>query len=294
MAIISPLREDLVFIQELPGFAGNDSNIKVQLLRLDRIHPLISGNKWYKLRYNLEAALALGAATVITFGGAYSNHLVATAAAASAAGLPSVGIVRGWHAAAPNPVLQQCAAYGMQLQIVSREEYDRKEDPAYLAALSARYSSAYIIPEGGANEAGRRGIAAIAAMIPSTITHVCVSVGSGTTFAGLRHALDPGQQLLGFAPMKGGAYLKDTIQSWLGPGPQGTWEITDRFHFGGFGKITAELRAYMADFEQAYGFPLDRVYTAKMMQGLSVLLAEAAFPAGASILAIHTGGLSGN
>jgi len=287
-------RENAVFIQALSGFAPAGSRVAVSMLRLDVLHPIVSGNKWFKLKYNLEAALMAGNTSVLTFGGAYSNHLIATAAAARDHGIASIGLVRGLHAATLTPVLQQCSNKGMSLQELSRADYSRKEEPAFLEQLTSLYPGACIIPEGGANAAGRRGAGEIARYITPEYTHVCLSVGSATTIAGLRCALPRAVHITGFAPMKGGVYLTDVINEWTGPEWAGSWSLTDAFHGGGFGKITDPLRVFMETFRQQYGFELDRVYTAKMMLGLQQMLSNAVFPEGAHILCIHTGGLSGN
>ncbi|MES2477998.1 MAG: pyridoxal-phosphate dependent enzyme [Bacteroidota bacterium] len=294
MAIIKPVNEANIVVQDLKGFA-KDSTIQVQMLRLDAIHPIISGNKWYKLKYNIEEAFRQEAKGILTFGGAYSNHLIATAAAAYYAGLAATGVVRGIYSLNQlNPVLQQCTDYGMQLHFVSREEYNLKEDANFQQSLLQLFPDYLLIPEGGANEAGRKGAGEITDFIPSDVSHVLVSVGSATTFIGLRNALPSGQELLGFAPMKGGVYLKAEVEQHLLPQKNIHWHLIDEYDFGGFGKITQELTDFMSEFKQQYGFDLDRVYTAKMMKGLQHKLKEGYFPQGSKILCIHSGGLTGN
>ncbi len=262
----------------------------VAILRLDEIHPVISGNKWFKLRYNLEAALAKNHSSLLTFGGAYSNHLIATAAAAKEAGLKSIGIIRGYHSREHRtPTLLACEAMGMHLHVVSREAYKRKEDAAWLSELEQQFPGAYILPEGGNNDLGKKGVTEIAAYIPENTTHIAVSVGSGTTLAGLRNALPEHIKLLGFVPMKNGKYLMDKT-----PSAKGNWEWIDEYHFGGFGKWNEELLGFMNDFYKHYQVPLDVVYTAKMMYGVQRLWQQQYFPIRANVLCIHTGGLQGN
>lgn len=294
MAIIKPVDESKIFIQELAHFGSEEQAIS--MLRLDAIHPIISGNKWYKLQYNIESALQQNCAGILTFGGAFSNHLIATAAAAQANNIESIGIVRGIPEPQnkPNFVLQQCQDYGMKLIFVSREEYAQKNSVAFLEKLNKAYLQYYIIPEGGANEAGRKGMQAMMNHIPNAFEYIVLSVGSGTTFAGLRNVIPSHQHLFGFAPMKGGEYLTEEIKRHIQAQQDVHWEITDRFHFGGFGKTTNELNSFMQEFKQEYGFELDRVYTAKMMFGLRQMLSEKAFPSQSKILCIHTGGLTGN
>lgn len=295
MAIISPVDEQEIRVQELKGFADADGRVEVSMLRLDKIHPIISGNKWFKLKYSIEAAITAQKSTLLSFGGAYSNHLIATAAAAHRLGFSSVAIVRGLQEASPlNNVLQQCEAYGMHLHFVSREDYAQKESTEFLQEIQRQYPDAYIIPEGGANKEGQKGAAMIAQYIPPDCTHIALSIGTGTTFIGLRNVLPIHQSLLGFAPMKGGIYLQNSIASALLPEQNHQWSISDRFHFGGFGKKTTETDAFMADFESRYNIILDRVYTAKMMMGIQTLIHEDTFEKGSKILCIHTGGLTGN
>ncbi len=263
------------------------------MLRLDLIDPVISGNKWYKLKHNLQQAKASGYKAILSFGGAYSNHLVAAAAAAQDAGLEGIGIVRGMHDVLTY-TLEACLGYGMQLQFVSYEAYKQKTDPAYLQQLSAQYGHPFIIHEGGANEAGRPGAGELAAFIPASYTHICVSVGTGTTLAGVRNALPVSQAVMGFAPMKGGSYLQQEILPFIDTEKRDFFSITDAYHFGGFGKNNKILAGFMRSFSQQYGFGLDRVYTAKMMYGVREMLMQHAFGDSPCILCIHTGGLQGN
>lgn len=272
----------------------NEAGIRLGILRLDTIHPLVSGNKWFKLKENIKLAQAAGADSLLTFGGAFSNHLLATAAAAQAFGLSTTGIVRGFHGKdKPSPTLLQCAALGMQLEYVSREEYQQKNDPDYLYQLQERYPSAYIIPEGGDNEAGVQGAMAIAGYIPQDATIVAVAVGTGTTFTGILKALNNGQRLLGFPAMKGGMYLQPQIVKHV-PDAKSSWQLKDEYHFGGFARYTDSLLAFMNDFYQQHGIPLDFVYTGKMIYGIFDMIRKGLIPAGSHIIAIHTGGLQGN
>jgi 1-aminocyclopropane-1-carboxylate deaminase len=295
MAIIKPVDESLISLTALPGFAQGHPNIAVSMLRLDAIHPIVSGNKWYKLKHNLHEAKAAGKAALLSFGGAYSNHLIACAAAAHSMSWSSIGIVRGEQDVANlNPVLAQCTAYGMQLHFVTRSEYAQRNTNEFQAYWQALYPHAWLVPEGGANAAGRLGAASICQLIPSSITDIVLSVGSGTTMAGIAQAAAPQQRIWGFAPMKGGAYLMDDIKPLISAAQYQQCQMIDRFHFGGFGKISPEVVLYMQDFASTYGFAVDRVYTAKMMMGLQELIAEGVFPEASQILCIHTGGLTRN
>ena len=283
-------------VQQLPPDWGVlDQDYSVDILRLDLIHPVISGNKSFKLKYNLRYALENGYKAILTFGGAYSNHLHATAAAAAQVNLPAIGLIRGHHAdGILTETLKDCQELGMELKFLSRETYAQKADPEFLRQLSGEYPDTFIIPEGGANQQGREGASEIADLIPQGYTHTCVSVGTGTTFIGLRNALPVSQSLLGFVPMKHGAYLHDSIQSHLIPRKDTNWQLFDRYHFGGFAKTTSELLSFMNTFYTRIGIPLDVVYTSKMFYGIRDLMQKDFFPASAKILAVHTGGLQGN
>ncbi len=263
---------------------------QMDMLRLDEVHTVISGNKWYKLKYNVEQLAKRGYKGVLTFGGAYSNHLIATAATAYKYDLKSVGIVRGEELANNlSPTLKQCIAYGMELVFVSRSEYRQKSDVEYLNTLQAKYGALYIVPEGGANELGRLGAKEIGEMIPNDYTHVCVSVGTGTTMAGIASSVDA--RVLGYAPMKGGQYLKENLKEWV---KENNYELFDDWHFGGFGKHKPELIGFINEFYNLNKIPLDIVYTAKMMYGINEQLTNGLFSIDAKVLCIHTGGLQGN
>lgn len=268
--------------------------VRLSILRLDQIHPLVSGNKWFKLKENINDALQQHCASLLTFGGAYSNHLVATAAAAQASGLRSVGIVRGFHGKEhPTETLKQCEALGMQLHYVSREDYTRKREDLFLAQLATLYPDAYIIPEGGDNRNGMIGAGEIAAYIPAGINLVTLAIGTGTTFAGIRNKLDHMVRMLGFPVMKGGLYLKEEIKHKLDANID-NWQLNADYHFGGFAKYNQGLVAFMNDFFLQHHIPLDMIYTAKMLYGIFDLLQQDYFPKGSNICCIHTGGLQGN
>jgi 1-aminocyclopropane-1-carboxylate deaminase len=287
------ITEEHAFIEPLNPIWYQPYAQKVDMLRLDMLHPVISGNKWFKLKHNLRFAIEKGYDTILTFGGAYSNHLVATAAAAKEYGLKSIGIVRGIYARDEyTATLRDCAVGGMKLVFVSREDYNKKEDALWLENLSKQYDDPYIIPEGGANERGREGAEEIADFVLSQYTHICVSVGTGTTLAGIRNALPIKQIVLGFAPMNDGKYLEKEIAPHIKGNK--SFVVFDRWSFGGFGKWNDKLLAFMNNFYQLNQIPLDFVYTAKMMYGVEQLLKENYFSHMGKVLCIHTGGLQGN
>lgn len=286
--------EESVSIDSIDHALLRSRQIRLGVLRLDRIHPLVSGNKWFKLKENMKAAQQGGFSALLSFGGTYSNHLSAMAAAAQLSGLRSIGMVRGLHGKEqPTETLRSCMETGMELHYMSREAYARKDDPSFLARLQAAYPDAYIIPEGGDNEQGMMGAGAIAAYIPSDVHLVVLAAGTGTTFAGIRRQLDPAVAMLGFPVMKGGMYLRESITQKLGAG-QGNWDLNADYHFGGFAKYNDRLTGFMNDFYKQHEVPLDIVYTSKMMYGVFELLSSGHFLVGSNILCIHTGGLQGN
>lgn len=271
-------------------------NITIGLLRLDTIHRNVSGNKWFKLKENVKLAQENHYDTILTFGGAYSNHLSATAAAAKLLGIKAIAIVRGMEFADKlNPTLLFCKAQEMKLHFVSREEYKLKSQPEFLQTISEQYKHPYIIPEGGNNAAGVNGAELIGNYIPQDATHIVVSVGSGTTMQGILNAMTNKKDktlqsfVLGMSPIKGGSYLKASIQT-----AYTHWDIIDKYHFGGFGKYNDALIDFMNAFYSKHQMPLDAIYTAKMMYGVEDLIGQNYFPEGSKIICIHTGGLQGN
>jgi len=262
----------------------------LDLLRLDLLHPAISGNKWYKLRYNLAEAIRQGANSLLSFGGAWSNHLHALAFAGRQAGLSTIGYVRG--EAVMNPTLRDCADWGMQLHFVSRETYRHKQEVDFLQELQQAHPGAYLIPEGGSNTLGLKGCREILpANLAAPYDLIACAVGTGTTLAGIAQALEPGPSLLGFTVMKQGEYLNETLQPLI---PHSRWRLETRFHGGGFGKIQPALRDFMRDFYLLNQVETDRVYTAKMLLGLREMIRQEELNPNLRILAIHTGGLQGN
>ncbi|MFD4575037.1 1-aminocyclopropane-1-carboxylate deaminase/D-cysteine desulfhydrase [Streptomyces sp. NPDC058417] len=266
--------------------------VRLLLKRDDLIHPELIGNKWRKLAPNLAAA---GGRTVVTFGGAYSNHLRATAAAGRLLGLATVGVVRGDELADRplNPSLARCAADGMRLRFVDRATYRRKSEPETLAALlrAAGAEGAYVVPEGGSNEAAVRGCRALGEELRGLADVVAVAVGTGGTLAGLAAGLGPGQRTLGI-PVLRGTFLGDEVralQTAAFGGPQGDWALDERFHFGGYARVPAELDAFAADFGKRHGLPVERLYVAKSLYALVALAREGAFPRGTRLAAVVTG-----
>jgi 1-aminocyclopropane-1-carboxylate deaminase len=266
--------------------------VRLLLKRDDLIHPELIGNKWRKLAPNLRAAQGR---TVLTFGGAYSNHLRATAAAGRLLGLDTVGVVRGEELADRplNPSLARCAADGMRLHFVDRTTYRHKAEPGTLAAVlrAAGAEEAYVVPEGGSNAAAVRGCLALGEEMRGHADVVAVACGTGGTLAGLAAGLGPGGRAVGVPVLKGGFLAEDIrdLQQRAFGGPRGDWSLDDRFHFGGYARTTPELDAFARDFEERHGLPVERLYVAKLLHGLLTLTEEGAFPRGTGLAAVITG-----
>ncbi|GAB3700448.1 pyridoxal-phosphate dependent enzyme [Spirosoma flavus] len=263
-------------------------NIRLYLKRDDLIHPQISGNKWRKLKYNLLAAREQGFTTLLTFGGAYSNHLYATAAAGQAFDFQTVGVVRGEELATRprNATLAACERFGMQLHFVSRADYQRKETTDFQQELTYQFGPCYVLPEGGTNALAIRGTSEILPEIIDQLgyvpPYVCCPVGTGGTVAGLAQSTTQTTEILGFVVLK----IPESDQH------QG-WTQVREYHFGGYAKTTPELVDFIRSFERTTGILLDQVYTGKMLYGIYDLARKGYFPADATVVAVHTGGLQG-
>ena len=269
-----------------------DAPLTVTVKRLDQIHPQISGNKFFKLKYNFLEAQKQGLNKVLTFGGAYSNHIAATAYAAHLFGFKSVGIIRGEELAskALNPTLATAQQFGMQLHFVSREQYRLKDQPEYIAALNQQFPEHFIIPEGGTNPLAIQGCKEILNTDDlQNYDVICCAVGTGGTISGIIEASSEHQTVIGFSALKGD-FLQHDVQQWT---MKKNWQITDAYCGGGYAKTTPELFHFMQAFEAEHNIPLEQVYTAKMMVGLFDLIEQNYFPHGSRILVIHTGGLQG-
>jgi 1-aminocyclopropane-1-carboxylate deaminase len=271
-----------------------EHGVRLLLKRDDLVHPELPGNKYRKLRLNLAAAAAAGHGTLLTFGGAYSNHLRATAAAGRLLGLRTVGVVRGEELAGRplNPSLARAAADGMRLHFTDRATYRRKTEPDVLAALLHRYGPAYVLPEGGSNAPAVRGCTDLGREIGDAADVVAVACGTGGTLAGLAAGLPPAAGAIGFAVLRGdflGAEVLRLQEAAFG-GRRGHWRVENRFHHGGYARTSPALDAFADDFAARHGLALDRVYVAKMLHGLYTLAAEGAFARGTRVAAVITSG----
>ncbi|MFE5869636.1 1-aminocyclopropane-1-carboxylate deaminase/D-cysteine desulfhydrase [Streptomyces roseifaciens] len=279
---------------ELPDERFARHGVRLLLKRDDLIHPELPGNKWRKLAPNLRAAAEEGRHTLLTFGGAYSNHLRATAAAGRLLGFATVGVVRGEELADRplNPSLQYCAASGMRLMFIDRSTYRRKAEPEVLARLTERAGGdCFVVPEGGSNAAAVLGCAELGRELRGMADVVGVACGTGGTLAGLAAGLGEGQRAIGFPVLKGG-FLGAEIERLQGEaygGRRGTWRLDERFHGGGYARTSPALDAFADDFTARHGLPLERLYVAKMLYGLTTLTEEGAFPRGTTVAAVITG-----
>lgn len=264
--------------------------VRLYLKRDDLVHPEVPGNKWRKLKYNLAAAKEEGHTQLLTFGGAFSRHIRAVAAAGHYFGFRTVGVIRGEERRPLNESLAYAVGRGMRLTYLDRSTYRQKTDPAVVAALTDEFGRSYILPEGGSNALAVRGCAELPAEINIGFDVVCCACGTGGTVAGIATALrDSKQRALGFAVLKGGQFLGDDIQrlqSEAFGSYTNNWSIDYDFHFGGYAKRTVVLDEFLADFKARHGITLDWVYEAKMMYGLFARIAEHAFPSGVTIVAV--------
>jgi 1-aminocyclopropane-1-carboxylate deaminase len=279
-------------LQEVADDRLDRAGVRLYLKRDDLISRELPGNKWRKLSGNLEAARRQGHRVLLTFGGAYSNHVRATAAAGRLFGFSTIGVIRGEEHLPLNPSLSYAVAQGMRLAYLDRATYRAKTDPEVVAALRDRFGDFYLIPEGGSNALAAQGCTQIPAEITEPFDVICCPCGTGGTLAGIAAGLGEGQQALGFPVLKGGQFLTGVVEALqaaaFGAG-SGNWAIDDRFHFGGYARRRPELDRFIADFRARHGLTLDWVYVAKMMYGIYARAAEGSFAPGASIVAVITG-----
>ena len=272
--------------------------LQAAVLRLDKMHPVVSGNKWFKLHYHLEHARKNASFTIITFGGAYSNHIVAAAYACMQQGFKSIGIIRGEKPAALSHTLRAAKDYGMELQFVTREAYAQKPESERIQQILSRYGKFYVIPEGGSGEEGIRGCRDILQLADSsTYTHIMCSIGTGTMFYGLAQSLNQGQQLIGIPVLKIGsdsALLKSINTSLRELKLSDSCNILLKYDFGGYAKKTPQLLDFMNNFFLRTGIPTDFVYTGKLLFAFSHLVESNYFPPESNVLIVHSGGLQGN
>jgi len=279
-------------VEELTDTRLADRSVRLLLKRDDLINPEVPGNKWRKLKYNLEAARRAGHETLLTFGGAYSNHIRATSAAGHHFGFRTIGVIRGESHEPLNPVLAYAVQQGMTLTYLDRTTYRRKHEPDVVQRLHDEFGEFYLLPEGGSNALALRGCAEIVEEITEHFTAICCPVGTGGTLAGVAAGLQTGQEAIGFSVLKGGGFLNEDVrelQEQTYGRERGRWRIELDYHFGGYAKQKPELIAFINDFSSKHGLRLDRIYGAKMMYGIFDLVEHGRFSEGSVIVAIITG-----
>jgi 1-aminocyclopropane-1-carboxylate deaminase len=268
------------------------AGVLLHVKREDLNHPFVSGNKWWKLKYNLEQASRLGKDTLLTFGGAYSNHIYATAAAAREAGLKSIGVIRGEETLPLSPTLSFAIECGMELHYISREKYQEKIEKKFHDELHNKYGDFYMLPEGGTNDLAIKGVQEFARKLGQLADYVCCAVGTGGTLAGLVKEISSFTTVLGFSSLKGG-FLKREVATWLGDSESSNWDVINEYHFGGYAKHDRSLLDFISYQENTNQLPLEHVYTGKCLFGIYDLVEKGYFRKGSKILFIHTGGLQG-
>tara|TARA_B100000497_G_C7692797_1_gene421782 strand:+ start:395 stop:1285 length:891 start_codon:yes stop_codon:yes gene_type:complete len=271
-------------IQEIHSAFLHSKKVRLLVQREDLNDPYCMGNKWWKLRYNLIEAIREKHNKVLTFGGAFSNHIVATASACNRMGLKSIGIIRGDSTDKLNPSLIRAQNDGMELFFVDRQIYRNKSNIDWKSI----YGDHYLIPEGGTNELA---VSSCEEMISfKEFDMVCVPVGTGGTLSGIIRSLNPSQHAIGFSSLKGGGFLNDEVKKYV---DHSNWSIQFDYHFGGYAKINLELVSFMNDFKRDFSIQLDPVYTAKMFYGIFDMIKNEQIRSNSTILAVHTGGIQG-
>ena len=272
----------------------DSKKISLAMLRLDEIHPVVSRNKLFKLHYFLDEAFSSSHKTIITFGGAWSNHLAATAYACKKGGLNCIGVVRGEKPAILSNTLKFCMQNGMELEFISRDLFQKKEKTEFHNTLTKKYGEHTLIPEGGFSIMGAKGAERITDFFDSNnYTHVCCAIGTATTFAGIINGAGGNTEVTGFSVLKGLADISQRLKR-LNADDKKKYLFNGDYHFGGYAKKNKELIIFMNTFYQNNKIPLDFVYTGKMMFGVIDLIKKSYFEPGSNIICIHTGGLQGN
>ncbi|MCW5517916.1 1-aminocyclopropane-1-carboxylate deaminase/D-cysteine desulfhydrase [Muriicola sp. Z0-33] len=266
--------------------------VSLTIKREDLIHPTIRGNKFRKLKYNLIAAKKGGYDCLLTFGGAYSNHILATALAGKEQGLRTIGIIRGEELSAlweQNPTLTAAHKAGMEFRFVTREKYREKSSKTFISDLNDQYGNIYILPEGGTNDLAVKGCEEILTDDDAAFDYICCSVGTGGTLSGLIKAAHHHQRVIGFPALKGDFLQKDICKFVS----KDNWELQTQYHFGGYARVSAELITFINNFKESTQIQLDPIYTGKMLYGIIDMIKKHCFKPQSSILAIHTGGIQG-
>jgi 1-aminocyclopropane-1-carboxylate deaminase len=272
-----------------------EAGVRLLVKREDRNHPTVSGNKWWKLKYNLKESLQQKHETILTFGGAYSNHIFATAAAAGLLGLQSIGIIRGEETLPLNKTLSFAKSQGMRLQYISRDDYRKKDSHSFLEQLRELFGNFYHIPEGGTNDLAVKGCFELGSMLKEIeFDYLAMPVGTGGTMAGVIAGLEGKGEVLGIGVLKGGEFLQREICDLLQKNSMkdyGNWQLLTSYHHGGYAKVSEPLLAVIDYMNDRHNLPLEPVYTGKLLWAVMDMVKKGWFRRGATILALHTGGL---
>lgn len=286
---LEALSDDRLRAKEIRCWVKRDDQLRIG------DEPAFCGNKWRKLQYNLFEAHRRQQSTLLTFGGAFSNHLAAVAQAGNLFDFQTIGIVRGERIEPLNPTLQFCENQGMTLHFISRSAYREKKEAGFIEKLHEQFGDFYLLPEGGTNALALRGCAEMMAEIRTqadfNVDYFAVACGTGGTLAGMIRGLHGEEQAIGFSVLKGD-FLEAAVENLL-PENQQNWQMQNDYPCGGYAKFTPELIKFINDFHAQFGIPLDPIYTGKLFYGLFDLIAQGFFPPGSNIVAIHTGGLQG-
>lgn len=273
-----------------------ERGIDLFVIREELNHPELSGNKLHKLKYNLLKAKEERHSTLLTFGGAYSNHIYAIAASGKEFGFKTIGIIRGEEQLPLNPTLKFASESGMRLHYMSRSKYRQKHTAYIIDQLRSEFGNFYLIPEGGTNNLAVKGCAEIIDSVEIDFDIICTSCGTGGTLAGLIAGLNGNRYAIGFSVLKGGSFLIKDVKDLLtnsGYGHLNNWNINVDYHFGGYAKINSDLISFVNSFEKENNIMLEPIYTGKMMYGLYDLISQKRISEGVRIIALHTGGLQG-
>lgn len=287
-----------MLIQEIQEPIAAERGVRLLLCRDDLTHPELPGNKWRKLKYNLEAARRQGHDTLLTFGGAFSNHIAAVAAAGRLQRFRTISLIRGEETRPLNPTLARAVADGMQLGYLDRETYRRKHEPAVLAEIMAQHGPAYVLPEGGTNALALPGCAELVTELTRQLNFdtIGVACGTGGTLAGLLTGLAGQRTAIGVPALKNGGFLREEIdaltQAALGP-TYANYQLLTGYHFGGYACFSAELLEFIQGFQVRHGVLLDPIYTGKLLYALVDQIRQGHFSRGSTVVAVHTGGLQG-
>lgn len=286
-------------IQEIKNELLEKHQVRLLVKREDLIHPLIKGNKWYKLKYNLENAHKQGFKKILTFGGAFSNHIYAIASAGHLFGFQTVGIIRGEEHIPLNPILSHAVSCGMEISYLDRATYRNKNEAEVINLLKEKFGNFYLVPEGGTNPLAVKGTKEILQSIDIKYDYVCCACGTGGTLAGLVAGVSDNIQKIGFSVLKGDFLQKDIENLLQGAikqkiildKPYLNWQVNNDYHFGGYAKATTALQDFVQDFSQKYQIPIEPIYTGKLFYGIFDLVSRGFFPKNSIILAIHSGGV---